>query len=58
MKTFPMFLSAGLLCAGLVVGCAETEAPTAGTDAEGDTSTAWVEDVSVTKANLKVTGMT
>lgn len=58
MKTFPMFLSAGLLCAGLAIGCAESDAPTKGSNTVDPTEAAWMEDDGVTKAHLNVTGMT
>lgn len=68
MKTLPLFLGTGLLCAGLAVGCADsgTDAPQAANDpAPGTTPAApetveptWVADANVTQAHLQVTGMT
>jgi hypothetical protein len=62
MKTFPLFLGAGLLSAGFAVGCADssTDAPTASNPPAADVpgQPTWVADAGVTKARLKVTGMT
>ncbi|MFI4862310.1 MAG: hypothetical protein ACIAXF_16720 [Phycisphaerales bacterium JB063] len=62
MKKLPLFLSAGLLCAGgLAIGCEDKSTPAA-SDAGVQTpevqETSWVDDASVTKAHVKVTGMT
>ena len=68
MKTLPLFLGAGLMCAGLVVGCADSgtdsgqaanDPAPAGTPAAAETvETTWVADANVTQAHLQVTGMT
>ncbi|MEM9414003.1 MAG: hypothetical protein AAGA29_00815 [Planctomycetota bacterium] len=62
MKTLPLFLSAGLLCAGLAVGCSESGSgeatpPAEGTSASADGNPAWVADANITRAHLEVTGM-
>lgn len=69
MKTLPLMFGTGLLCAGIAVGCAESNTPAPG--ASGDTPSdpaigdsadtvqaAWVQDTGVTKAHLQVQGMT
>lgn len=61
MKTLPLFLGTGLLCAGLALGCADTatDSGTAtNTPASASGQPEWVADASATKAQLKVTGMT
>ena len=68
MKTLPLFFGAGLLCAGLAVGCAESgtdsgraanDPAPAGTPAAPETvEPTWVADANVTQAHLQVTGMT
>jgi len=61
MKTLPYVFGAGLLCAGLAVGCADsgTDAPQAANDpAVPETvEPTWVADANVTQAHLQVTGM-
>lgn len=66
MKTLPLFLGTGLLCAGLALGCADTatdsgtatNTPGTNTPASASGQPEWVADASATKAQLKVTGMT
>ena len=68
MTKLPMFFSTGLLCAGLMVGCADSTTPeTSKTDAAENVGglgagaqvvdAAWVTDDSVTQAHLEVSGM-
>ncbi len=62
MKPLPLFLGAGLLSAGFAIGCADssTNAPSASNPSAANASDQpdWVADASVTKARLKVEGMT